>query len=195
VVYSIGLLTLLCGFYSAYFAKQLSLKKQGVDTNRLAKGEKPSSTRRIEKALFASTYVTAVLQFLSVFFSSYMGGFSLPAAVRIAGICVAFCGVLFFLLAIVTMRKNWRAGVDKTQKTEMVTTGIYRVSRNPAFAAFDLLYLGTVLVFPNMLMVAAAIVTALLLHLQILEEEKYLSLTFGDAYLVYKKKTARYFFF
>ncbi len=32
-----------------------------------------------------------------------------------------------------TMKNNWRAGVSHTDKTELVTDGIYQISRNPAF--------------------------------------------------------------
>ncbi len=39
----------------------------------------------------------------------------------------------------------WRAGVSEKEKTELVTAGIYRWSRNPAFLGFDLLYIGFLL--------------------------------------------------
>lgn len=31
--------------------------------------------------------------------------------------------------------------MPKTDKTELITNGIYQISRNPAFLGFDLLYL------------------------------------------------------
>lgn len=47
------------------------------------------------------------------------------------------------------MRDSWRAGIDRTQKTKIINTGIYRYSRNPAFVGFDLLYIGMRLAFSN----------------------------------------------
>ena len=43
------------------------------------------------------------------------------------------------------MRDFWRAGIPETDKTELVTEGIYQISRNPAFLGFDLLYIGILL--------------------------------------------------
>ena len=124
-----------------------------------------------------------------------MGKIEFLPAIRIIGIIVVFCGVVFFLLAIVTMRDNWRAGVDKTQKTNIVSNGIYKYSRNPAFVGFDFLYIGTMLTFPNVVMVTFTIIAIVLLHMQILEEEKHLSTEFGQNYVEYKIKTARYILF
>ena len=186
---------LLLIFYIAYFAKQCSLKKHGIHTNRLAKGTKPQKTQTIETFLLFTTYITAAVQFCSVFFFSYMGNFVTPTAVRITGISVTSFGVICFLLAITTMRRNWRAGIDETQKTDIVSNGIYRYSRNPAFVGFDLLYIGTSMVFPNIPMLLCSLLAVTLLHLQILEEEKFLLVVFGEKYSEYKKKAARYLFF
>ena len=187
----ITLAPLLC-FYGIYFAKQLTLKKQGVNTNRLAKGQKPKRTKIIETFLMLTTFLTAGVQFASVFFSSYMGALSLPKTIRLIGIGIAALGVLAFLLAILHMQSNWRAGIDETQETNIVTNGIYKYSRNPAFVGFDLLYIGTALALPNITLLAAALTVITLLHIQILEEEKYLKKAFGNEYTEYKKKTPRY---
>ena len=191
MVYKIIMLILLSCFYLAYFAKQLSLKKQGITTNRLAKGSKPKRTQLIELILLFITYSIAAVQFLSVFLSD---GTYMPI-LKIAGICLALAGVIFFILAITTMQSNWRAGIDETQKTSIVSTGIYRFSRNPAFVGFDLCYIGTALAFPNIFIIVFTLIAITLLHLQILEEEKYLTKQFGEEYRVYKNRTARYLLF
>lgn len=43
------------------------------------------------------------------------------------------------------MRDSWSAGISETDKTELVTEGIYQFSRNPAFLEFNLLYIGILL--------------------------------------------------
>lgn len=40
------------------------------------------------------------------------------------------------------MKDSWRAGISETDKTELVTEGIYQFSRNLAFLEFNLLYIG-----------------------------------------------------
>ena len=47
------------------------------------------------------------------------------------------------------MKDSWRAGIPESDKTDLVTTGIFRISRNPAFLAFDLVYWGVLLMFFN----------------------------------------------
>lgn len=64
-----------------------------------------------------------------------------PDTVRYVGIVIALAGATVFIKAIVTMKSSWRAGIDASQHTKLVRNGIYRVSRNPAFLGFELLYL------------------------------------------------------
>jgi protein-S-isoprenylcysteine O-methyltransferase Ste14 len=194
-IIQILLLVLICCFYIAYFAKQVLLRKKGIATNRLAKGRKPRKTAAIERCLLIATYGTAAIQYASIFFSQYMLAFEMPATVRVAGLAVSAFGVLFFLLAITSMHDSWRAGVDESQKTTIVTSGVYRISRNPAFVGFDLLYIGTALTMPNVVMMCAALISIVLMHLQILQEEQYLPRAFGEEYLRYKAHTPHYLLF
>jgi protein-S-isoprenylcysteine O-methyltransferase Ste14 len=101
-------------------------------------------------------------------------------------------GAIAFVLAIVTMKTNWRAGFGDGQNTSLVTAGIYKYSRNPAFLGFDLLYIGCALAFPNVLNIAFAVLAVVLFHIQILGEEVFLKKTFGTEYEDYKAKTMRY---
>ncbi len=98
-----------------------------------------------------------------------------------------------FVTSVVTMRDSWRAGVSKTDKTELVTDGIYQISRNPAFLGFDLVYIGILLMFFNPWLLIASVFAMLMFHLQIVNvEEDFLLETFGQEYLAYKKKVNRY---
>ncbi|EKC72198.1 isoprenylcysteine carboxyl methyltransferase family protein, partial [human gut metagenome] len=51
---------------------------------------------------------------------------------------MAISGDMVFVISVWTMKDSWRAGVSKTDQTELVTDGIYQISRNPAFLGFDL---------------------------------------------------------
>lgn len=189
------LFILITMFYIAYFAKQILLRKKGIVTNRLAKGSKPKKTAIIESCLLTITYGMAVIQYASFFLSRYMLPVKLPSTLQWIGIVTTGLGVLFFILAITFMQDSWRAGIDESQQTSMVTSGIYRLSRNPAFVGFDLLYIGSALTMPNGIIIVAAAAGLVFMHLQILEEEIYLSRIFGDEYKQYKKRTPRYMLF
>ena len=101
-------------------------------------------------------------------------------------------GVLFFALATITMKSSWRVGIPE-EKTVLITQGIYRFSRNPAFVGFDLLYLSVCLMFFNIPLLLVSLWAAVMLHLQIIQEEVHMSRMFGEEYEAYRKKTRRYF--
>ena len=188
----IGFLIILT-FYGCYFAKMLGQRKKGIQTDRMGKGSKPKKTYALEVILKFVTFTTAAIQLLSVIFVRNLPILMSYHFIRVVGLAVAFLGIVIFMIAMITMRDSWRAGIDHTQKTKMICTGIYRFSRNPAFLGFDLFYLGMALAFSNVFHLIFAFCSILILHLQILEEEKYLPTVFGEEYLGYKKKTLRYF--
>lgn len=90
------------------------------------------------------------------------------------------------------MRDSWRAGIAEQDKTELITQGIYQISRNPAFLGFDCVYIGLALMFFNLPLLVCSLFAVVMLHLQILQEEQYLEQTFGGAYVRYREKVHRY---
>ena len=101
-------------------------------------------------------------------------------------------GDCIFLLSILCMKDSWRAGIPDKDKTELVTAGIYKFSRNPAFLGFDLMYVGVLLMYGNLLTLGFSLFAMVMLHLQILQEERFLEHAFGSAYIEYKKQVFRY---
>lgn len=184
---------ILSVFYIAYFAKALLLKRRGIHTNLLGKSDKPPSVRLNELLLRAITLLGAIVQFASVLFANRLSLSAPPFAVRVVGIIFASLGCLLFLLALHAMQDSWRAGFDKNQDTKLINSGVYRISRNPAFLGFDLLYIGCAMAFPHLIHVLVALIALVLFHFQILGEEAYCAEAFGDAYILYKSKTRRYF--
>jgi protein-S-isoprenylcysteine O-methyltransferase Ste14 len=56
----------------------------------------------------------------------------------------------------------------------------------------DIYFLGIALIYPTIIFIIASIVIIIFIHLQILQEEKFLSNKFGEKYFEYKKQTRRY---
>ncbi len=117
-------------FYAAYLQRQFALRRRGIRTDRLGKGQKERKTRIVEVVLLVVSFSMPVAQYGSIL--TDWGCVAAPEWLGWTGVAVAFGGVVFFLLAVVAMRDNWRAGIDASQKTELVTRGVYRISRNPA---------------------------------------------------------------
>lgn len=109
----------------------------------------------------------------------------LPAGARLTGFCIGMLGDVVFLLSVLCMRDSWRAGIPDKDKTELVTNDIYCFSRNPAFLGFDLMYIGMLLLYGNLLTLGFSVFAIIMLHLQILQEERYLADTFGVPYQEY----------
>ncbi len=63
------------------------------------------------------------------------------------------------------------AGDDNTR---LVTSGVYGISRNPAFVGFDLTYVGLLLCFANWLHLVVVVCTVVAFHFQIIQEERFL---------------------
>ena len=189
MVFMITALALMASFYICYFAKMISQKKQGIDTDQLGKG-KVGFVKFIEVTLKTSTYLLPAIEVASIIF--YAG--SVNIGIRIAGVTITTLGVVAFIVSVLQMKDNWRAGVQREEKTELVTTGIYCVSRNPAFLGFDLMYIGIVITFFNWYLCVATCIVMVLFHLQIVNvEEDFLIEAFGDEYIKYRKKVCRYF--
>lgn len=182
------ILFLIALFYICYFAKLISQKKQGIDTDQLGK-DKEGFVKFIEIALKMITYLTPVIQVLSILFSNTEKW----TALHIAGIVVTALGVTAFILSVLQMKDNWRAGVQKKDNTNLVTGGIYSISRNPAFLGFDLMYIGILMAFYNWFLCLVSVIAVILFHLQIVNvEEDFLIERFGEEYVAYRKKVCRY---
>lgn len=175
-------------FYGCYFIKMISQHKKGIKTDQIGKG-KVGFVKFVEITMKVFTYLVPVVEIVSIILNTSF--FAVP--VRIVGVLVAVVGVAVFIISVLTMRDSWRAGVSKTDKTELVTKGIYKISRNPAFLGFDLMYLGILLMFFNLVLYIVSLFAMLIFHLQIVNvEEEFLFEAFGDEYLRYKKKVCRY---
>lgn len=181
-------ITLMAAFYICYFVKMINQRKKGIHTDQLGKG-KEGFVKFIETALKIMTCVLPFIQLVSIVF--YKDDFFL--SLRIVGIVITAIGVAVFIISVLQMKDNWRAGIQREDKTNLVMTGIYSISRNPAFLGFDLMYIGILLSYFNWYLCLATVVAVLLFHLQIVNaEEDFLTETFGNEYLEYKSKVCRY---
>lgn len=180
-------LVVLAIFYGIYFTKMLIQKNHGIQTRQIGK-RKEKELHTVEKLMSIATGSVVIAQLLSIALDwNYM-----PPSARFTGFCIGMLGDLVFLISVICMKDSWRAGIPESGKTKLITNGIYKFSRNPAFFGFDLMYIGVLLMFFNPVNLIFSLFPIIMLHLQILQEEKYMEATFGKEYLDYKKKTFRY---
>lgn len=180
-------LLVLAFFYGVYFAKMLAQKRRGIQTRQIGR-RKETNVHTVEMLMSAATLGAPIAQLMAIAF----GWNHLPAGARFTGFCIGMVGDVVFLLSVLCMRDSWRAGIPDKDKTELVTNGIYRFSRNPAFLGFDLMYIGVLLMYGNLLTLGFSVFAIIMLHMQILQEERYLADTFGAPYQEYCRHVFRY---
>lgn len=188
MVFQIMAVLILATFYGCYFIKMISQRHKGIKTDQMGKG-KAGFAKYIEITMKIATYIVPIVEIVSIVMNTTI--FSVP--VRGVGACIAIMGLSVFIISVLTMQDSWRAGVSNTDKTELVTRGIYQISRNPAFLGFDLVYIGMIIMFFNWLLLLVSVFAMVMFHLQIVNvEEAFLMETFETEYLNYRKKVCRY---
>ena len=135
-----------------------------------------------------ATFVIVPVQLCAIVF----GWSHMPSGARFSGFLIAMLGDAVFLISVWTMRDSWRAGIPEKDRTALVTDGIYAYSRSPAFLGFDCMYIGVFLLYANVLTGLCTAFAIVMLHMQILQEEKFMTATHGAEYLAYKSKVFRY---
>jgi protein-S-isoprenylcysteine O-methyltransferase Ste14 len=112
--------------------------------------------------------------------------------IQSAGAIVIFVGLIVFCLALISFNSSWRVGIDTVSPGDLITTGVFSVSRNPIFLAINLHFLGTFLINSNLFFLMCFVCIALGFHLQIRQEEAFLIERYGDSYRKYMAQVRRY---
>ncbi len=117
----------------------------------------------------------------------------LPPAVAAAGLVLALAGFLGVLAAQTGMGASWRIGVRESERTDLITGGLFAVVRNPIFTLMVLAQCGFVLMVPTALSLAALACLVAAVELQVrLIEEPYLLRVHGSPYREYATVTGRF---
>jgi protein-S-isoprenylcysteine O-methyltransferase Ste14 len=121
------------------------------------------------------------LRFLSRTEALWLGGLLIAVSIAIG-------------LGAVSQLVKAKTALDVRKPTmEIVTRGVYRLSRNPIYLSMILLLLGIALCVDSLWILLFAIPLAVILQKGVIEpEEHYLEQKFGEKYLRYKAKVRRW---
>jgi len=180
-------------------AKIVSLKRKGI---RLGSGTGKSSSGTILLyvvfllVLFVFLF-ELVNQAIHLSFSLIPEPVTIPLAdsaiLKISGFILVVISLVLFTLALLHFKESLRFGLNKNNQGELVTSGIFKFSRNPFFLSLDLYFTGLALFFPCLLFFVLAVFTVISIHYFILKEEKFLHKVYGGKYRDYRQKVRRYF--
>jgi protein-S-isoprenylcysteine O-methyltransferase Ste14 len=90
------------------------------------------------------------------------------------------------------MMNSWRIGIDEKNKTELVTRGLFSITRNPIFLGVMLTNLGLLLVLPNAFTLLVVSLSTVSINTQIRLEEAFLEKVHGKSYSNYRQKVRRW---
>ena len=110
-----------------------------------------------------------------------------------AGLLVTAAGFMTAVAAQNRMGASWRIGVDQSERTELVTSGVFEHVRNPIFTAMIVAQVGTGLMAPTWLAVLGVVLLLIGIELQVrLVEEPYLTRVHGPGYRAYAARAGRF---
>lgn len=183
---------LLVLFFSILFLRIILLKKRGIQAVVFAKTH-------------PSDYFLMPIMFLLVYvaFASSLPLLPFPKillkplfesnVIAWIGILISGTGVVAFAMSLVAFGNSFQMGIDTENPDKLITTGIFSISRNPVYVAFILFFLGLILAHPNVVFIVVLFALYIpILHRQIVREEDFLKVQYGEEYLNYAKKVRRY---
>lgn len=114
-------------------------------------------------------------------------------AVPWVGLVVAVAGIGLTYAAQVGMGSEWRIGIDRTEVTGLVTSGIFGLVRNPIFTAMIFTAVGFALMVPNVIAVIAVVCLVVAIEMQVrFVEEPHLRRLHGAGYEQYAAEVGRF---
>ena len=147
-------------YFIIYFGVAFVLKSVVV-AKRIGKNPlvlpKDNSAYGLIGLYFKLTLITMFIYVLAyAFFPTWHDNF-LPIVqfnnqtVKYIGLTLLFISLVWTVIAQGHMKNSWRIGIDTDTKTELVTSGLFSVSRNPIFFGMILSLVGLFFTTPNTL--------------------------------------------
>ena len=115
------------------------------------------------------------------------------SAMRWVGMAMAVTGIGLTYAAQVGMGAEWRIGIDRTEVTGLVTSGVFGLVRNPIFTAMIFTAVGFALMVPNVIAVIAVVCLVVAIEMQVrFVEEPHLRRLHGTGYEQYAAEVGRF---
>ena len=108
------------------------------------------------------------------------------------GVGLLLLSLLVIVLAQHQMKASFRIGVDKNIKTDLITAGLFSLSRNPIFVGIKLNMIGFFMVLPNALSLAVCVLEWFFMDIQVVLEEAQMMKNHPDAFSDYCKRVRRW---
>lgn len=184
---------IVCAVLAFGFRIGLQLKRTGDHGLRLTK-QRSSAPEIAATALQACGLLGVLALTVLDSLSQLPGQLDLGSGGAMTGIGVCVFALAITMVSQYQMGDAWRIGVDSSEKNELVTNGMFSLSRNPIYSGMMLLGIGFVILVPHMITAICALLSYAGIHLQVKRvEEPYLRSVHGASYEAYCRRVGRYF--
>lgn len=112
----------------------------------------------------------------------------------LVGIGLVHLAFLIIFIAQRNMANEWRIGIDNENKVNLITKGMFSISRNPIFLGVIFVFIGLFLIIPNTVTSLILVAGVMVIQVQIRLEEEFLTNTLSDEYKDYMNKVNRWLF-
>ena len=168
-------------------------KSTGI--NPITFGKEPNAHNYIGyvmKGLLAALFVVIILyNFDNVYQFTIPIPYLQNLNIRWAGLVLIHISLVWIIIAQFQMSNNWRIGIDEQNNTDLVTNGLFSISRNPVFLGMIICVAGLFLVIANAISFCILVTTYIVIQIQIRLEEEFLKKQHGEQYISYQSKTRR----
>ena len=149
---------------------------------------------RVFKLLFGIVVLVVILY--SVFPAAYQYLVPVPWLdhkwARVTGVALLIASLIWTILAQSQMGESWRIGIDTENKTQLVHTGVFNISRNPIFLGIMVTNFGLFLATPNAVTLTLLVLSFVLVNIQVRLEEEHLERMIGNEYVLYSQRVRRW---
>jgi protein-S-isoprenylcysteine O-methyltransferase Ste14 len=116
----------------------------------------------------------------------------IPAPWNLLGIVILIAGAAVNVLADNLFHQVRTTVRPFEESTTLVTTGLYRFSRNPMYLGFNAVTLASMIYTSNWIVIIMGAYSIVIYHYIILGEEKFLAERFGEQYSAFRRNVRRY---
>ncbi|MDF1864649.1 MAG: isoprenylcysteine carboxylmethyltransferase family protein [Saprospiraceae bacterium] len=189
-------LFLIVYFFFVFFLRSYLLwKRTGVNPLTFSKSD---DAHGYNGKVF--TFIS-LLEFVVVFIYAFKGEwyqYLLPfwylenSYLQYIGWGLLLLSLILVWIAQSQMANSWRIGIDEKNKTELVTNGLFSISRNPIFLGVMIANFGLFLIIPNAFTLLIVALSTVSINTQIRLEETFLKSSHGQDYQNYLNRVRRW---
>lgn len=158
---------------------------------------KKEQTKRAERIIQIALFLMLIIGLNYVFIqSNYKYFFPIKFLdlgwLKTIGFMIGILGLILTFIAQLQMKNSWRLGIDENGSIELITSGLFSISRNPVYFGLGISFIGFFLITPNIGSLIFLILMYYGINQKINDEQKFLVNTFGEEYTNYKAKVKKW---